>query len=109
MEHRPAEADQKTVIGHWASDTVIGVNHMGIVVTPVDKASKYLLAGLAQNKTVQQINQVTIGLLGGVKTAFRKTMTFDHGREFCGHQELAQQLGLSTCFANPYHSWEPRS
>ena len=106
IEHRPAEADQKRVIGHWESDTVIGCNHTGIVVTHVDKASKYLLAGLAKNKTVQQINQVTIGLFEGVKTAFRRTMTFDNGREFCGHQELAQELGLSTFFANPYHSWE---
>lgn len=106
IEQRPAEADEKTVIGHWESDTVIGVNHTGVVVTHVDKASKYLLAGLAKNKTVQQINQVTIGLFEGVKTAFRKTMTFDNGREFCGHQELAAELGLSTFFANPYHAWE---
>jgi transposase, IS30 family len=106
IEQRPAEADQKTVIGHWESDTVIGVNHTGVVVTHVDKASKYLLAGLAKNKTVQQINQVTIRLFEGVKTAFRQTMTFDNGREFCGHQELASELGLNTFFANPYHSWE---
>jgi transposase, IS30 family len=106
IEHRPAVADLKTEIGHWESDTVIGCNHTGVVVTHVDKASKYLLAGLAKNKTMQQINQVTIGLFEGVKTAFRKTMTFDNGREFCGHQELAQSLGLSTYFANPYHSWE---
>jgi IS30 family transposase len=33
-------------------------------------------------------------------------MTFDNGREFCGHQELAQKLGLRAFFANPYHSWE---
>jgi IS30 family transposase len=106
IEHRPSIADQKTAIGHWESDTVIGCNHTGVVVTHVDKASKYLLAGLAKNKTMQQINQVTIGLFEQVKTAFRQTMTFDNGREFCGHQELAQELGLSTFFANPYHSWE---
>jgi transposase, IS30 family len=106
IEHRPAVADLKTEIGHWESDTVIGCNHTGVVVTHVDKASKYLLAGLAKNKTMRQINEVTNQLFKGVKAAFRKTMTFDNGREFCGHQELAQDLGLSTYFANPYHSWE---
>jgi transposase, IS30 family len=106
IEHRPEVADMKTEIGHWESDTVIGCNHIGVVVTHVDKASKYLLAGLAENKTVQQINQVTMALFEGVKTGFRQTMTFDNGREFCGHQELAEKLGLSTFFANPYHSWE---
>jgi IS30 family transposase len=106
IEHRPPVAEMKTEIGHWESDTVIGGNHTGVVVTHVDKASKYLLAGLARNKTVQQINQVTLLLFKVVKTEFRQTMTFDNGREFCGHQELARRLGLSTFFANPDHSWE---
>jgi transposase, IS30 family len=106
IEHRPAIADLKTEIGHWESDTVIGVSHMGAIVTHVDKASKFLLAGLAQNKTVQQINQVTLGLFEQIDARFRKTMTFDNGKEFSGHQKLAQTLGISCFFANPYHSWE---
>jgi transposase, IS30 family len=106
IEHRPAIADLKTEIGHWESDTVIGVNHIGAIVTHVEKASKYLLAGLAKNKTVQQINQVTIGLFKEIGTTLRKTMTFDNGKEFSGHQQLSEILGLSCFFARPYHSWE---
>ena len=106
IEHRPEIAEKKTEIGHWESDTVIGANHTGVIVTHVDKASKFLLAGLAKNKTVQQINQVTIGLFEQVKTTFRKTMTFDNGKEFSGHQKLSEKLGISCFFANPYHSWE---
>jgi transposase, IS30 family len=106
IEHRPAVADLKTEIGHWESDTVIGANHTGIIATHVDKASKFLLAGLAKNKSVQQINQVTIELFEQIGATFRKTMTFDNVREFCGHQKLADTLGLSCFFANPYHSWE---
>jgi len=106
IEHRPVIADLKTEIGHWESDTVIGSNHAGIVVTHVDKASKYLLAGLAKNKTVQEVNQVTIELFKDVTLGLRKTMTFDNGREFCGHQKLTKILNLDCFFANPYHSWE---
>lgn len=106
IEHRPEIANLKTEIGHWESDTVIGANHTGIVVTHVDKASKYLLAGLAENKTMEQINQVTIKLFEEIKPVFRKTMTFDNGREFCGHQKLSESLNLECYFANPYHSWE---
>jgi transposase, IS30 family len=106
IEHRPAIADLKREIGHWESDTVIGVNHTGILVTHVDKASKFLLAGLAKNKTVQQINQVTMRLFEHIGIAFRKTMTFDNGKEFSGHQKLSETLGVSCFFANPYHSWE---
>ena len=106
IEHRPEIGDLKTEIGHWESDTMIGCNPRGIVVTHLDKASKYLLAGLAKNKTVQQINAVTIELFKDIQTKFCKTMTFDNGREFCGHQEIAKRLGLSCFFANSSHSWE---
>jgi IS30 family transposase len=106
IEHRPKVADLKTEIGHWESDTVIGKNHTGIVVTHVDKASKYLQAGLAKNKTMEEINRVTLKLFEPVKPDFRKTMTFDNGREFCGHEKLSESLKLDTFFANPYHSWE---
>ena len=106
IEQRPTIADEKVEIGHWESDTVIGGNHTGVIVTHVDKASKFLLAGIAKNKTVQQINQVTIKLFMQIESVFRKSMTFDNGKEFSGHQTLAKVLGVSCFFANPYHSWE---
>ncbi len=34
------------------------------------------------------------------------TLTFDNGREFCWHSELAKQLECETYFAKPYHPWE---
>ena len=106
IEHRPEIANLKTQIGHWESDTVIGGNHTGILVTHVDKASKFLVAGLAKNRTVQQVNQVTIERFSKIPKSQRLTMTFDNGKEFSGHQELATALEISCYFANPYHSWE---
>jgi len=106
IENRPKIADLKTEIGHWESDTVIGCNHTGIVVTHVDKASKYLLAGLAKNKTMAEINRVTLKLFEPIESTSRKTMTFDNGREFCGHENLSERLQIDTFFANPYHLWE---
>ena len=106
IEHRPKVADLKTEIGHWESDTVIGKNHTGIVVTHVDKASKYLLAGLAKNKTMEEINRVILKLFEPVKPDFHKTMTFDNGKEFCGHEKPSESLKLETFLATPYHSWE---
>jgi transposase, IS30 family len=35
-----------------------------------------------------------------------EAMTFDNGKEFGGHEELARTLSASCCFANPYCSWE---
>ena len=34
------------------------------------------------------------------------THTFDNGREFCLHGDIAKALACATYFAKPYHSWE---
>jgi len=106
IEHRPAVADLKRDIGHWESDTMIGKGHKGVVVTHVDKASKFLMAGLGKDKTMPEVNRVTMKLFEDVPAEHRQTMTFDNGGEFCGHQELSESLKLDSYFANPYHSWE---
>ncbi len=33
-------------------------------------------------------------------------LTFNNGREFSRHGELAKQLKCETYFTKPYHSWE---
>jgi transposase, IS30 family len=106
IENRPAIADEKTEIGHWESDTMIGSNHNGVIVTHVDKASKFLVAGFGKNKTAEEINKVTLALFSKFNKEDCKTMTFDNGKEFCGHAKIADELGVLCFFARPYHSWE---
>jgi IS30 family transposase len=106
IEKRPAIAAEKQEIGHWESDTMIGGNHAGVLITHVDKASKFLIAGLAKNKTAKQINKITSELFKKVAQEKLKTFTCDNGKEFSGHQELSQILAADFYFATPYHSWE---
>jgi IS30 family transposase len=87
IENRPTIADKKTESGHWESDTIIGGNHLGVLVTHVDKASKFLVAGLAKDKTAREINRVTEELFQEMPSEKRKTFTCDNGKEFSGHQE----------------------
>jgi IS30 family transposase len=106
IEQRPAIAEEKKEIGHWESDTVIGGNHLGVLVTHVDKASKFLVAGLGKNKRSKQMNEVTERLFKEISQEKIKTFTCDNGKEFSGHVELSRVLLASFYFATPYHSWE---
>jgi transposase, IS30 family len=106
IEQRPPIVEAKTELGHWEGDTVIGGHHAGLLVTLVEKTSKFLLVGLAKDKSVEQVNRVILDLLSCVHLTGRKTLTLDNGREFCGHQTLSATLGVDCFFARPYHSWE---
>jgi IS30 family transposase len=35
-----------------------------------------------------------------------ETITYDNGKEFASHIEIAASLGALSYFAKPYHSWE---
>lgn len=105
ISERPVEVDTKERFGDWEGDTIIGGGHQGVVVTLVERKSKYLLAGKAENKTAQAVEQVVVELLKNCHLPI-KTITFDNGTEFANHLSIAQSLDVKVYFANPYHSWE---
>jgi IS30 family transposase len=44
IEQRPAMVDKRSRIGDWEGDTVIGKGHQGVLVTLVERKSRYTLA-----------------------------------------------------------------
>ena len=88
IDERPAAANRRRRIGDWEADTMIGKNHKGAIVTLDDRKSKLRLAAPLQGKKADALTHVVIDLLSSLK-AFVHTMTFDNGKEFCLHEQLA--------------------
>ena len=105
IEHRPAIVDERVRFGDWEGDTVIGKNHQGVVVTLVERKSRYTLALPCASKEAACVGEAIRGLLLPHKDRCH-TITFDNGREFAGHEAIAKALACKVFFAKPYHSWE---
>jgi len=105
IDERPAIVAEKTRIGDWEIDTVIGQNHQGALVTIVDRVSKFTLIKKVDSKHAEVVTAATISLLLPYldKTL---TITADNGKEFAGHETIKEQLNADVYFAHPYHSWE---
>lgn len=106
IHDRPAEVEERKVLGHREWDTVRGKNRKWGMVTYVERASWYLLAGVVQEKKSRDILESSHALFMRVPLFLRKTVTFDNGREFVDHMWLAKSSGLETYFADPYCSWQ---
>jgi IS30 family transposase len=104
IEERPAGANNRTQIGHWESDTVLGRN--GRVATHVDRMSRYVLIGRMPDGRAIEFNTASVRCFRRTPAKFRKTLTADNGSEFVEHKALGSRLGFKTFFANPYSSWE---
>ena len=105
IEQRPAVVDLRSRIGDWEGDTVIGKAHQGVLVTLVERKSRYTLACQLDSRHSTKVTQAVIELLRPHK-AQCKTLTFDNGKEFAEHGFIAQCLKARVYFAHPYCSWE---
>jgi len=105
IDERPEIVDQKSRIGDWEGDTVIGKNHQGALVTLAERKSRYILAAQVPGKHAPGVTAAVTRLLRPHKGKCY-TMTFDNGKEFAEHETIAAELDADVYFAHPYHSWE---
>lgn len=105
IDERPEVVDQKIRIGDWEGDTVIGKNHRGALVTLAERKSRYVLAAQVSSKVAVGVAAAITRLLRPHKRKCH-TVTFDNGKEFADHEEIAAALKTDIYFAHPYCSWE---
>lgn len=102
---RPAHVEGRKQVGHWEGDTVIGANHKQAIVTVVERKSGYAVIAKVQNKTADLVSEAIVNRLKPFGSKV-KTLTFDNGKEFCGHAMIDEALGSTSYFARPFASWE---
>jgi IS30 family transposase len=105
IDDRPDIVTQKSRLGDWEIDTVIGKNHQGALVTIVDRVSKFTLIKKVDSKHAEVVTEATIILLQSYLDRTLR-LTADNGKEFAGHEKIKEQLKADVYFAHPYSSWE---
>jgi len=105
IDERPEVVDQKSRLGDWEGDTIIGRRRQGALVSVVERLSSLILIDKLARKTAEQTRDAATGLLEPLKDLVH-TLTFDNGKEFAYHREIAKALEADVYFAHPYCSWE---
>ena len=105
IEQRPAIVEVRARIGDWEGDTIVGRGHSGVLVSMVDRKSRYTLARELPNREAAPVSAAIIEMLRPHKKQCH-TITFDNGKEFADHVFFGGCLGADIYFAHPYHSWE---
>lgn len=103
IAERPEIVAEKTRIGDWELDTIIGKGHRQAIVSIVDRKSKLLRMQKVKRKTGELVQSAICIELNDLPV---HTLTSDNGREFAEHEKIAEQLNAKFYFCNPYSSWE---
>jgi len=105
IKERPSVVEDKSRIGDWEGDTIVGKKHKGAILSYVDRKSKMTILEKLLGRKAIPVTQKTIKRFKKIKNKCL-TITYDNGKEFCGHVEISRKVNAKCYFATPYHSWE---
>ena len=90
-------------IGDWEGDTVYGGVGKGLLVTLVDRKSRYLRMGLIPKRSAAETRLAIEKLLSGFPV---KSISLDNGSEFSEFRKLEEHLNTQVYFAEPHKPWQ---
>ena len=99
----PEEIRSRLRIGDWEGDTVYGGVGKGLLVTLVDRKSRFVKIGLLKSRSAKQTRLVIEQLLHGLPV---RSISLDNGSEFSEFRELEQDLQTLVYFAEPHKPWQ---
>ena len=103
ISERPAEANERSRLGDWEDDTVVGPG-TACLVGIVDRASRLLVGGRSESHAAEAVGRVGVAALKGRPL---ETVTPDRGKEFANHAEVTKALGgVQFYFCEPHHPWQ---
>ena len=107
---RPEEVNERTVFGHWESDTVEGRrSRPGGLSVQVERMSRFTLLTLLGSKRAEETADALVRTVERAPAGAVQSVTLDNGSEGAQHTVLKHEYGIQTYFADPYCSWQKGS
>ncbi len=99
----PEEIVKRERVGDWEGDTVYGGIGKGLLVTLVDRKSRYLAAALLRSRNQDETKEAIVKVLEGKPV---HSLSLDNGSEFSRFKELEAALDTTVYFADPHSPWQ---
>ena len=106
IHDREKIVDLRGRLGDFEGDTVYGSVGKGYLVTAVDRRSRFTVAAIARDKTIESTNAAFLEAFRRENLFDPLTLTLDNGTEFLGFKELERATGLKVYFADPHAPWQ---
>jgi len=106
VDERPRVVENRSRLGDWEGDTMLGRDKRVRIVTLVERKSGYLIAFLLPKTNAELLAALALQQFKKIPKEKRKTLTLDNGTEFSDWETLEKKSGMTVYFAYPYHAWE---
>ena len=99
----PEEIRNRSRIGDWEGDTVYGGIGKGLLVTLVDRKTRYLVAVRVHSRDASEVRDAIVRALSALPV---HSISLDNGSEFAQFHEIESSLNTTVYFAEPHKPWQ---
>lgn len=107
ISDRPAEAEDRSVPGHWEGDLIVGRDLRSAVGTLVERTSRYvMLLHLPDGRDATGLERALRAAVGALPAALRRSLTWDQGKEMACHAVFTAATGVRVFFCDAHKPWQ---
>lgn len=106
ISERPAVVERRERIGDLEADLMMGKDHKSALLVLTDRTTLITMMEKLNGKSAEEVTDKIKKRLGRFSSSYIKTITFDNGKEFTEHQDIAETFNVKTYFTTPYTSQE---
>jgi IS30 family transposase len=106
ISERPERANDRSQVGHWEGDLMIGAGQGSAIATLVERKTRFTCVIKVGDRKSETVTKAIANRLKELPLSLRRSMTYDNGSEMANHAWLTYTTGTKVYFANPYSSWE---
>lgn len=106
LHARPAEVDERLVIGHWEGDLIVGRRGLSHVGTLVERHSRYVVLLHLPSSRTDDVIEILTATVVELPEELRGTLTWDQGKEMTKHALFTGTTGIPVYFCEPRSPWQ---
>lgn len=107
IDQRPKVVEERSRIGDYEGDTIIGQDRSKRLLSNVDRFSGYGMLDKLDLVNTETVRDKTAARFKRIPSSKKYTYTYDNGTELGEEdRDLEQMIKMEVYRAYPYHSWE---
>jgi transposase, IS30 family len=107
ISERPAEIEDRAVVGHWEGDLIIGRQGRSQTGTLVERTTGFtMLLCLPTDRRAATVAEVMQQQIMTLPTQARRSVTWDQGIEMADHAQFTIATGIPIYFCDPHSPWQ---
>ena len=105
IRERPAEAEDRAVLGHWEGALLFGSKNSQIA-TLVERHTRFVMIARVKGKDTETVINALIKQAHKLPRELYKSLTWDRGKEMADHKRFTLDTDIKVYFCDPQSPWQ---